>query len=121
MKSVERLYKLNKFLVRASAFLAFFFFLFNLLGLWAPWHLAGFSWLFWQLPLAVIMVISVLRSLFGKGEGYGFGKRLKFLCLNLLLLLVSVLINHLAVKYFSPWGLYEHLENLYEFIAGLYW
>ncbi len=109
MKGVKRLYKLNRFLVRGSALLAFFFFLFNLCGAWSLWHLAGFGWAFWQYPAVVVMALSILRALLGKGEDYSFGQRLKYIFLNLWLLLVSALINHLSIIYFSPWGLYEHL------------
>ena len=114
MKSVKRLYKINKFFVHGSAVLAFFFFLFNLVGAWSPWHLAGFGWVLWQYPAAAFMVISMLRALFRKDEDYSFGQRLKYIFLNLWLLLVSVIINHLSITYFSPWGLYEYLYQAVE-------
>lgn len=114
MKSVKRLYKINKFFVRGSAVLAFFFFLFNLVGAWSPWHLAGFGWVLWQYPAAALMVISMLRALFRKDEDYSLGQRLKYIFLNIWLLLVSVIINHLSITYFSPWGLYEYLYQAVE-------
>ena len=114
MKSLKRLYIAAKILNIVALIHAILLFLCNLLGSWVGYHLMGFGWAFWQYPAAVFMVISMLRALFGRGKDYSFGQRLKDIFLNLWLLLVSMLINHLAINYFSPWGLYEHLYQVVE-------
>ena len=56
--------------------------LFNLFGLWAPWHLAGFGFLFF-LPVALVpMLVSLVLSCVA-------GER-KFIILNLVALAISV-------------------------------
>ena len=63
-------------------FLGLLMLLFNILGLWAPWHLAGFSFLFFT-PVSV--VLTVLAMVFS-----GTSKETKLVVINSVFTVISI-------------------------------
>ena len=80
--------------------LALLFGLFNLLGLWKAWHLAGFAWLTCVLPSLVLSVITLIAS-FVK-EDWEYTKRENVLRSGIVLT-ISVGISLLAGFIFVAW------------------
>lgn len=66
--------------------LAFLTFLFNLIGLWAPWHLAGFGTVFYT---PVVVASQVLAFVFSFSVEEKKSKRIVII-LNFLVLFISV-------------------------------
>lgn len=80
--------------------LALLFGLFNLLGLWKAWHLAGFAWLACVKPSLVLSVITLIAS-FVK-EDWEYSKKENVLRSGIVLA-ISVGVSMLAVLVFSAW------------------
>ena len=78
--------------------LALLFGLFNLLGLWKAWHLAGFAWLACALPSLVLSVITFIAS-FAK-EDWEYSKKENVLRSGIVLA-ISIGVSILFVFVFS--------------------
>ena len=69
--------------------------LFNILGLWAPWHLAGFGWLFSIPVVAVFQLFAILFSLDEKNK--------KLFLINLLSLVISIAVALFTYHVSTTW------------------
>lgn len=86
----EILTKLNLIFSSILWVLSFLIFLFNLLGLWAPWHLAGYAALFYS-PFSI--VLSILSIVLTVKEKKVFIKNLIFLGISVFSILFFVLVT----------------------------
>lgn len=69
--------------------------LFNILGLWEFWHLAGFGFIFFM-PVSIIpMIFAIVIS--------SIAKKLKFIITNLLFLAISIRFVLFTVFVSSTW------------------
>lgn len=70
-------------------------FAFNAIGLWAPWHLAGFGFVFYLIIPAVAGAISLFVSI--KNRNF------KNLLLNLLIILFNIIVTLFTVSISATW------------------
>ncbi len=70
-------------------------FLFNLFGLWAPWHLAGFGFIFLIPFLLIPLILSIAFSLMAKEH--------KLIVLNFVSLAVSIVLILFTVFVSAGW------------------
>jgi hypothetical protein len=80
--------------------LALMFGLFNLLGLWKAWHLAGYAWLVCVLPSLALSVITLIASFVI--EDWEYTKKENVLRSGIVLM-ISVGISLLAGFIFAAW------------------
>ena len=97
---VKILKRVNLITALVMWLLALLFGLFNLLGLWKAWHLAGFAWLACVWPSLVLSVVTLIAS-FVK-EDWEYTKKENVLR-SVIVLAISVGISLLAVFVFSTW------------------
>lgn len=69
--------------------------LFNVLGLWAPWHLAGFGFVFYIPILIIPLVLAIVFSCIEKNT--------KMMILNFVSLIISIGFVMLTVFVSSRW------------------
>ena len=69
--------------------------LFNLIGLWAPWHLAGFGYFFFLPIPAISLIVSFFTSLF-EGDG-------RMIFKNLRLIIFTVAVTCFTVYISATW------------------
>ncbi len=74
--------------------------LFNLLGLWVAWHLAGYAWLVCIMPSLALSVITLIAS-FVK-EDWEYSKKENALRSGIVLA-ISIGVSILSVFVFSVW------------------
>ena len=79
--------------------LGFLVFLFNLLGLWAAWHLAAFGYLYYMFPVHAVSLGAIMRS--AAYTDPEVSKR--FLVRNGLLAMASVVMTILVFFVFQRW------------------
>lgn len=70
-------------------------FAFNVIGLWAPWHLAGFGFVFYLIIPAVAGAISLFVSI--KNRNF------KNVLLNLLIILFNIIVTLFTVLISATW------------------
>ena len=56
--------------------------LFNILGLWAPWHLAGFAFVFYIPIIVILQIIAIIFSCVAKNK--------KIIIMNFASLVISI-------------------------------
>ena len=69
--------------------------LFNILGLWEFWHLAGFGFIFFMRVSIIPMIFAIVIS--------SIAKKLKFIITNLLFLAISIRFVLFTVFVSSTW------------------
>ena len=69
--------------------------LFNILGLWAPWHLAGFGFVFF-IPLPIVFSIASLIVTYSNSNE----KAIKF---NWIILAISIIFIIITIKISATW------------------
>jgi len=79
--------------------LGFLVFLFNLLGLWAAWHLAGFGYIAYMLVAHAVSLGAIMRSAAYTDEEVSK----QFLVRNGLLAMASVVMTILVFFVFQRW------------------
>lgn len=97
--AIEKINRINLYAAIALWILGILVFLFNILGLWVPWHLAGFAFFFtFFIPLG-ISVYTLVKSSKEKDTA----TRKCYYFRNGIILTVSVVISILTLFVFSYW------------------
>lgn len=81
-KTVNRFTVVNYVMSGVLWLLGILMLLFNILGLWVPWHLAGFAFVFYIPIIAILQIIAIIFSCVAKNK--------KIIIMNFASLFISI-------------------------------
>ena len=90
---------INLFINLIGWLLAFLTLLFNILGLWQLWNLAGFTWLFYQAIALFTLFFGIMFSFFTDT----WKRRIPHLILNIIFLIISIIVAIFTVFVSCTW------------------